>query len=47
VVLIGPEGAGKSTVGRLIAERLGVPWVEMDAVCRRYYEEDGYDAEMA
>lgn len=30
-VLVGPPGAGKSTVGRLLAERLGVDLVDVDA----------------
>jgi shikimate kinase len=30
LVVIGPPGAGKSTVGRLVAERLGVPFVDTD-----------------
>ena len=30
-VLIGPPGAGKSTVGRLLAERLGVTFRDTDA----------------
>lgn len=29
-VLIGPPGAGKTTVGRLFAERLGLPFVDTD-----------------
>ena len=32
LVVIGPPGAGKTTVGRLVAERLGVPFVDTDAV---------------
>jgi shikimate kinase len=31
VVLVGPPGAGKSTVGRLLAERLGVSFRDTDA----------------
>ena len=32
VVLVGMRGAGKSTIGPLLAERLAVPFVEMDAL---------------
>ncbi len=31
LVLVGPPGAGKSTVGRLVAGRLGVPFRDTDA----------------
>jgi shikimate kinase len=31
IVLVGFMGAGKTTVGRLVAERLGVPFVDADA----------------
>lgn len=31
VVLVGPMGSGKSTVGALLAERLGVPYRDSDA----------------
>ena len=30
IVLIGPPGAGKSSVGRLLASRLGVPFADTD-----------------
>lgn len=30
VVLVGPPGAGKSTVGRLVADRLGLPFRDTD-----------------
>jgi hypothetical protein len=43
VVLIGPVGVGKSTVGGLLADRLGWPHVSMDAVCFAYYAEIGHD----
>ena len=32
VVLVGAPGSGKSTVGALLAARLGVPFVDVDAV---------------
>ncbi len=32
VVLVGAPGSGKSTVGALLAERLGVPFADVDAV---------------
>ncbi len=35
VLLIGMMGAGKSTVGRLVAERLGWPFVDTDAEVER------------
>ena len=32
VVLVGAPGSGKSTVGALLAERLGIPFTDVDAV---------------
>lgn len=43
VILIGPMGAGKSTQGRLLAEKLGRPQVSMDAIRWDYYKEIGWD----
>lgn len=31
LVLVGPPASGKSTVGRALAERLGVPFIDVDA----------------
>jgi hypothetical protein len=39
VILIGPTGAGKSTLGLLIADRLNLPSVSMDGVAEPYYNE--------
>ncbi len=32
VVLVGLRGAGKSTVGKAVAKKLGIPFVELDAL---------------
>jgi hypothetical protein len=45
VILIGPMGTGKSTQGRLLAKRLGVPQVSLDAVRFDYYKEIGWSEE--
>jgi hypothetical protein len=42
VVLVGPPAAGKSTLGELVAARLGVPFVDIDEVGDRYYAEAGW-----
>jgi hypothetical protein len=39
LILIGPTGAGKSTLGLLIADRLNLPSVSMDGVAEPYYNE--------
>jgi hypothetical protein len=43
VFLIGPQGAGKSTQGKLLAERLGRPQIALDMVRWNYYKEIGYE----
>lgn len=35
VALVGLRGAGKSTIGARLAERLGIPFVELDALIER------------
>jgi shikimate kinase len=52
VVLVGLSGAGKTTVGRLVAARLGAPFVDLDKAVeervgrsiRRIFAEDGEPA---
>jgi shikimate kinase len=41
VVLIGPAAVGKSTVGPLLADRLGTSFVDLDGVAASYYAEAG------
>lgn len=36
ILLVGPRGAGKSTVGRLLAERLGWPFIDTDEMAARH-----------
>lgn len=47
IVLIGPVGAGKSTIGGLLAEALRLPQVSMDDLRFAYYQQIGYDANYA
>lgn len=47
IILIGPLGAGKSTVGRLLAEKLALPYCAVDAVRGEYYRQVGYDETVA
>lgn len=47
IVLIGPMCAGKSSTARLLAARLGLERIELDALRWNYYREIGYDEEMA
>ncbi len=47
IILIGPIGAGKSTVGALLADRLHLPQCSMDEHRWDYYREIGYNEELA
>lgn len=47
IILIGPLGAGKSTVGQLLAQKLGLPYCSVDVVRWAYYAELGYDTALA
>ena len=47
IILIGPMKAGKSTVGKLLAERLDLPYVSLDRFEKRYIEAVGYDDALA
>jgi shikimate kinase len=47
ILLIGPLGAGKTTVAQLLAERLGLPFCSVDQVRDAYYKNLGYDQTFA
>jgi shikimate kinase len=47
ILLLGPVRTGKSTLAGLLAQQLGMPRVSLDEMRWRYYEEIGYDAELA
>jgi hypothetical protein len=46
LILIGPTGAGKSTQGLLLADRLNIPSVSMDGVAEPYYNECNFGIEV-
>ncbi len=47
IILIGPVRTGKSTIGKLLAERLGLPQIALDDLRWTYYKEIGYDENLA
>jgi hypothetical protein len=47
IILIGPMSAGKSTIGGLLAEKLGWPRYSLDEKRWEYYQEIGYDEAFA
>jgi shikimate kinase len=47
IILIGPISTGKSTLGKLLAQKLGIPQCSMDDVRLDYYKEINYDEELA
>lgn len=47
IVLIGPMGTGKSTLGQLLAEKLKLPQVSLDKLRWQYYRDNGFDVEFA
>lgn len=47
VILIGPVGVGKSTIGKLISSKLDIPQASLDNVRWQIYEEIGYDSKHA
>ena len=47
IVLIGPSGCGKSTIAALLSKKLGLPRRSIDEVRWKYYDEIGYDLDVA
>lgn len=47
IILIGPIGAGKTTIGELLAQKLNLPQISMDEVRFTYYQEIGYNPTLA
>jgi hypothetical protein len=47
IVLIGPPFAGKSTLGKLLAEELSLPQASLDKLRWEYYREIGFDEALA
>lgn len=47
IILIGPIGSGKTTVAELLSMRTGLPRRSMDELRWKYYDEIGYDRDLA
>ena len=46
VILIGPVGAGKSTVAKMLSQQLGLAHVSLDEVRHRFHAETDYDEDV-
>jgi energy-coupling factor transporter ATP-binding protein EcfA2 len=42
IILIGPVGAGKSTLGQLLSNALEIAAVDLDDIALSYYQENGF-----
>ncbi len=40
IYLYGPPGSGKSTIGRILAERLAMPFVDLDSMIENEAQAD-------
>ena len=47
IILIGPVRTGKSTIGRLLSEKLEIDHFSLDDLRWNYYREIGYDNDLA
>ncbi len=47
IILIGPVRTGKSTLGKLLSDKLGQPCISLDDLRWKYYREIGYDEALA
>ena len=47
IILIGPISTGKSTIGSLLAQKLGIPRYSMDDYRWQYYQEINYSEDLA
>jgi len=47
IILIGPIGTGKTTIGHLLADSLNLPLCSVDDVRSVYYQKAGYDKSLA
>ena len=45
IILIGPVGAGKSTIAQLLSEVLKIPNVDLDHIAEKYYQENGFGSD--
>ncbi len=47
IILIGPSGAGKTTLAKLLSQKLDLPMLDLDVIRWDYDDEIGYDRALA